>query len=146
MGNGYPADMLPMGDEPLQEARYEDDPNPPQVIQPRFTTKDSGERQDFDTGARRDVQDGKPRFDLIPTSSLTRLADLYAAGAEKYGDNNWQKGMPISRCYASAFRHLVQWAEGDRTEDHAAAVAWNMFAIMHYEDNMPELNDMEWAK
>lgn len=111
----------------------------------RFFTKDSGERQDFDTGARRDVQTGKPRFDLIPTVSLTRLANLYAAGAEKYGDNNWQKGMPVSRCYASAFRHLIQWAEGDRDEDHAAAVAWNMFAIMHYEDTMPELNDMEWA-
>lgn len=108
----------------------------------KFKTKDSGKREEFNTGSVRDTQEGKPRFDLIPTEGLRRLADLYARGAEKYDDNNWQKGQPYSRVYASLFRHLIQWREGERTEDHIAAVAWNAFALMFYEENKPELNDL----
>ena len=109
---------------------------------PKFTTKDSGKRQAFDSGMVRDTQDGKPRFDLIPVESLRRLADLYARGAEKYDDDNWKKGQPYSRAYASLFRHLIQWREGDRSEDHMAAVAWNAFALMFYEETKPELDDL----
>lgn len=108
----------------------------------KFTTKDSGKRQSFPSGMVRDVQDGKPRFDLIPVEGLHRLADLYARGAEKYGEDNWKKGQPYSRAYASLFRHLIQWREGDRSEDHIAAVAWNAMALMYYEEQMPELNDL----
>lgn len=107
-----------------------------------FITKDSGKRQSFSTGMVRDVQDDKPRFDLIPTEGLRRLADLYARGAEKYGDDNWKKGQPFSRAYASLFRHLIQWREGDRTEDHIAAVVFNAFALIYYEENLPEMNDL----
>lgn len=108
----------------------------------KFITKDSGARQDFPTGMVRDTQDGKPRFDLIPVEGLRRLADLYARGAEKYDDDNWKKGQPYSRAYASLFRHLIQWREGDKDEDHLAAVAWNAFALMYYEDKKPELDDL----
>lgn len=107
-----------------------------------FITKDSGKRQRFDSGMVRDTQDGKPRYDLIPVQSLKRLADLYTRGAIKYDDNNWQKGQPYSRAYASLFRHVIAWREGDRSEDHLAAVAWNAFALMWYEENKPELDDL----
>lgn len=112
----------------------------------KFITKDSGKRQSFETGMVRDTQDGKPRYDLIPVQSLKRLADLYARGAIKYDDNNWQKGQPYSRAYASLFRHVIAWREGDRSEDHLAAVAWNAFALMWYEENKPELDDLFGAK
>lgn len=109
-----------------------------------YVTKDSGERQKFDTGAQRDTQTGKPRYDLIPLTGLTRLADLYARGAEKYDDDNWKKGIPYSRCYASMFRHMIQFLSGDETEDHMAAVAWNAMAIMHYEcTEREDLDDRE---
>jgi hypothetical protein len=98
-----------------------------------YVTKDSGERENFDTGARRDTQEGKPRYDLIPPKALERLAGLYARGAEKYGDRNWEKGIPVQRNLASLERHLQQWKMGEIDEDHLAAVAWNAFAIMHYE-------------
>lgn len=107
-----------------------------------FITKDSGSRQEFESGMVRDTQEGKPRYDLIPTGPLKRLADLYARGAEKYDDDNWKKGQPYSRAYASLFRHLMQWRNGDTDEDHLAAVAWNAFTIMYYEDNKPELDDL----
>jgi hypothetical protein len=111
-------------------------------------TKDSGQRQDFDTGARRDVQTGKPRYELIPTRPLTRVAELYARGAEKYGEHNWQKGMPFLRTFGSLLRHAFAYALGDRSEDHLAAVVFNAFALMHYEEEVaagrlpPELDDM----
>lgn len=107
-----------------------------------YVTKDSGAREQFNTGMQRDTQDGKPRFDLIPTESLRRLADLYARGAIKYDEWNWAKGQPFSRVYASLYRHMIQWREGDRSEDHLAAVAWNAFALMYYEDRMPDLDDL----
>lgn len=109
----------------------------------KYTTKDSGKREEFSTGSRRDTQHGKPRFDLIPTQPLTRLAHLYARGAEKYDDWNWMKGQPMSRVYASMFRHMIAFREGDKSEDHLAAVAWNAFALMYFEDHRPELNDLE---
>lgn len=107
-----------------------------------WQTKDSGERQQFDTGAQRDTQADKPRYDLIPTFALERVAGLYARGAEKYNDNNWHKGIPYSRCLASLERHLHQWKQGERDEDHLAAVVWNALAIMHYEEVGPDMDDL----
>lgn len=98
-----------------------------------FITRDSGQREDFASGARRDTQDGKPRYDLIPPRPLKRLAELMARGAEKYGDSNWTLGMPSSRFLASLMRHQEAYRLGDRTEDHLAAVAFNAFSIMYFE-------------
>lgn len=99
-----------------------------------FVTKDSGAREEFSSGAKRDTQEGKPRFDLIPPLPLERLADLYARGCEKYGEHNWTRGMPLSRYQASMERHLNAWKAGDREEDHLIAVVWNAFAIIQFEN------------
>jgi hypothetical protein len=108
-----------------------------------FITKDSGERQKFDTGAQRDSHGDKTRYDLIPTFALKRVADLYARGAEKYDDDNWMKGIPYRRCLASLERHLHQFKQGDLDEDHLAAVVWNALAIMHYQEvGRDDLDDL----
>lgn len=99
-----------------------------------FVTLDSGNRQEFSTGSLRDTDDGKPDYSLISTHGLTRLAHLMTRGAKKYGKHNWAKGQPVSRFLASAFRHLMQYMMGDRTEDHLAAVAFNVFGIIHVEE------------
>lgn len=39
----------------------------------KFEVKDSGERREFQSGAQRDVENGKPRFDLIPVTVLKKL-------------------------------------------------------------------------
>jgi hypothetical protein len=110
----------------------------------KFETKDSGNRHEFSTGSVRDTAKGKERYDLIPTTSLKRLAALYQRGADKYGEFNWAKGQPYSRLYASTFRHLMQWAEGETDEDHAAAVEWNMMAVLHFDETgRTDLDDME---
>jgi len=96
--------------------------------------KDSGKRQNFQTGSVRDTNEGKGRFDLISPIALKRLAKHYENGARKYGDNNWQKGIPIKRLLESALRHLNSYLIGDRSEDHIIACAWNCFAAAHTED------------
>lgn len=109
-----------------------------------MTTKSSGKKHNFKSGAFRDSQEGKDRFDLIPIKPLKRLAKKYADGAELYGEFNWVKGQDFSRVYASMFRHLLQWREGQTDEDHLAALAWGAFALMHYEEtNRKDLNDLE---
>lgn len=92
--------------------------------------------EQFATGAVRDTQDGKLRYDLIPLTALRRLALVYTEGAEHYEDRNWQKGMPISRVYASLMRHLMAWLEEDRSEDHIAKVVWNAIALLWIESEI----------
>ncbi len=105
--------------------------------------KDSGKREEFATGSVRDSQDGKGRFDLIPYHSLFRLARHFENGAVKYGPDNWRLGQKLSRYLSSASRHLAQWGASKRgelqlDEDHLAAAAWNIFALMWTENEIKE--------
>lgn len=99
----------------------------------KFVVKDSGKRQEFSTGAKRDTDVGKGRFDLLPCHALTRLAQLFESGALKYGESNWRKGMPLNRYLDSAMRHMVKFMDGQRDEDHAIAVVWNMMCLIETE-------------
>ena len=99
----------------------------------KYKIKDSGQRQQFQSGAVRDTNQGKGRPDLISPIALTRLAKHYENGALKYGDNNWQKGIPLKRLVESALRHLNEYLYGNREEDNIIACAWNCFAIAHTE-------------
>ena len=96
--------------------------------------KDSGKRQEFKTGSVRDTSEGKGRYDLITPVALARLAKHYENGSRKYGDRNWEKGQPICRYLDSAIRHLYKHLEGDRSEDHLAAGAWNIMGAIHTEE------------
>lgn len=100
-----------------------------------YETKDSGKREDYPTGARRDVAEGKGRYDLIPRAPLHRLAQLYERGALKYGDSNWRRGIPYTRCYSSLLRHAFQALDGQMDEDHLAAIVFNAFCLMQYQED-----------
>lgn len=156
--------------------------------------KDSGERREFDTGAVRDIQEGKGRCDLMPLgvigemvnkhyddfsgevlfaitdfqrngclahlsralkcflslelSPFASLPDMFLEvskhfeeGAEKYGEWNWQKGIP-AKCYIdSAVRHYLKWLRGDNDEPHDRAFVWNILCCIWTCQNKPELND-----
>lgn len=95
----------------------------------KFETKDSGERKEFDSGMVRDIQDDKPLYTLIPTFMLKRWAELMGRGANKYGRDNWKKASgqeELERFKDSAFRHFIQWLDGEVDEDHAAGVFFNI--------------------
>ena len=144
--------------------------------------KDSGERRKFDTGAVRDIQEGKGRCDLLPlriismflnnqtlksialyqeTGDSTHLIDAVALsdcfddrlttvlevskhfeeGAKKYGEFNWQKGIP-THCYIdSAVRHYLKFLRGDNDEPHNRAFVWNLLCCIWTCQHKPELND-----
>ncbi len=101
-----------------------------------FIVKDSGARIEWETGSKRDTNEGKPRYDLIGRHMLRRLANHMGLGAKKYGEHNWEKGQPVSRSYESALRHLLQWRDGDTSEDHLAAVAFNIGSIIHVQEEV----------
>lgn len=92
--------------------------------------KDSGKRQDFPTGAVRDTQEGKGRYDLLPTRALAEVAVHFQQGAEKYDARNWEKGIPLSRFLDSALRHSFAVLEGKADEPHARAAAWNWLCLI----------------
>jgi hypothetical protein len=85
----------------------------------------------FETGARRDSASGKPRPDLLSPFATIRRGRVMELGAQKYGERNWEKGMPLSVFVASANRHFVQFLMGATDEDHLAHCAFNLDAIMH---------------
>ena len=86
----------------------------------------SGKMSKFDTGAVRDAMEGKGLPSLIPTCALKSLAKRFEDGATKYGRDNWQKGIPLSRYCDSAHRHLWALRDGQTDEDHFGAVLWNI--------------------
>jgi hypothetical protein len=116
-----------------------------------FVLKDSGKRQDFETGSRRDTREGKGRFDLIPPGPLERLAQVYERGAVKYGDRNWEKGQPLSRYLDSCMRHTNAAKRGLEDEDHLMQAAWNLFALAWTLEEVragrlpSKLNDLPYA-
>lgn len=116
---------------------------PAEALGNKVDPTDTGDRTNFDTGAVRETNDNRGRYDLISAEGLRRLALRYELGAEKYADRNWEKGLPTSNCLNSAIRHLVEYMMGMDNEDHLAAAAWNLFSIMHYERFNPECQDIK---
>jgi len=101
-----------------------------------FVTKHSEKKDSFVTGAVRDTQEGKHRFDLIGLHMLKRLSALLVRGAKNYGERNWEKGQNVKRTNASLWRHVVAYQEGDRSEDHLAAIVFNAMSIIHVEEEV----------
>ena len=167
----------------------------------RGTIKDSGNRTKFETGAVRDIQQGKGRFDLMPLDIMSEVfavefadafeegsiayvlgdvagfqrtgdehwlciaiahysqavhfslptlmldvAKHFENGALKYGERNWQKGIPISRYIDSALRHLMKDCAGETDEDHAAAFVWNCMCAAWTMEHMPAMDDYTLAR
>jgi len=103
---------------------------------------DSGERQQFDTGAVRDTATGKGMPSLISPELIFRLSQWLELGATKYSPRNWEKGIKISRCMDSMIRHVFKYLDGQNDEDHLAAIACNAMFIMHFEKHKPEMQDL----
>ena len=153
--------------------------------------KDSGERREFETGAVRDMAEGKGRFDLMPLSEMANLfykddrihaiildlsymldsesnrqdpfttnaihnfiaycknknfedvtlSDIaeymlevaihFEEGAKKYGEHNWEKGLPLNSYIDSATRHLMKHISGMTDERHDRAFIWNLLAYAY---------------
>ena len=94
--------------------------------------QDSGDRtEQYPGGATRDRAPGKGRYDLLSPFFMEAMAKHAEKGAVKYEARNYEQGMPITTSLDSAMRHLTQFAQGDDTEDHILAVAFNAMMIWH---------------
>jgi len=169
---------------------------------PSSVIKDSGEREEFDTGAVRDAAKGKGRIDLLPmrtfeamlpsrpsegtlvaawlcliqwfvnrdystllwacTHAMTSLevaerrngadkdfpvgpdsdpsrygwvcatqaiSQIYEDGCIKYGERNWEKGIPLTNFFGSAWRHITKTLACCTDERHHAMAVWNILCI-----------------
>lgn len=108
----------------------------------KYITKDSGKRQNYKSGMRRDLQDGKVRYDLIYQPILKRFAELLTRGAVKYGTWNWSKANSreeYDRFRSSAFRHFMQYMNGEDDEDHGMAVYFNIMCMEYLKERLPEI-------
>ena len=136
----------------------------------KFITKDSGVRQDYPSGMRRDTQEGKPSYDLCYKPMYRRWAEIMERGAQKYGRNNWQNANSIEeleRFLGSLERHLMQFInatkheanqatenkhfqdvdldayEDEKHEDHAAAIYFNVACAVYVLTRLMEDKDAE---
>lgn len=105
------------------------------MAQDNFTVKDSGERKQFQSGMVRDTTEGKTQYHRVFEGPMVdRWAEHLTKGAVKYPDlptgaANWTLAAgdeERNRFIQSAVRHFVQWLRGERDEDHAAAVFFNI--------------------
>ena len=75
-------------------------------------------------------------------SAVLDVAKQYEGGAAKYGEHNWEKGIPLHSFIDSAIRHYLKWARGDADEPHDRACLWNIFGAIWTLLNKPELDDI----
>ena len=104
--------------------------------------KDSGERTNFNTGAVRDMHQGKGRYDLLPWEAIHELALHCEEGAIKYGERNCEKGIPIHSFIDSAMRHMSCYSRGMKDEHHLRAALWNISFAIWTEIKHPEMQDI----
>lgn len=68
-------------------------------------------------------------YDCTPTMFL-EVSKHFEDGAKKYGENNWQKGIPVNCYIDSAVRHYLKWLRGDKDEPHDRAFVWNLMCCI----------------
>ena len=71
----------------------------------------------------------KQNYDDEHTMFL-EVAKHFEAGAIKYGENNWQKGLPVNCYIDSALRHYLKFCRGDVDEPHDRAFVWNVMCCI----------------
>lgn len=103
--------------------------------------KDSGDRTEFETGAKRDMHAGKGRIDLLPWYGIMAVSKHCEEGALKYGEHNVDKGIPLHSLLDSAARHLAKYMVGMDDEDHLRAACWNLLWALNQRVTHPELDD-----
>ena len=76
--------------------------------------------------------------------ALLEVSIHYEEGAEKYGEHNWEKGIPAHSFVDSAIRHYIKLCRGDKDERHDRAVIWNLLGLLWTIEHHPELNDLPY--
>lgn len=76
------------------------------------------------------------------TSAMLSLSRHFEDGATKYGERNWERGIP-THCYIdSAVRHYIKHMRGDTDERHDRAFLWNVLCCAWTVRHLPEMDDL----
>jgi hypothetical protein len=143
VGGSNPEIRLPDLPEKPKECKCDElVSNPYQLPELSGNSGQLDDRSHFASGAVRSSDTKHQRYDLISPVGLRRLAEAYAEGAKKYSDRNWEKGFPMSDTMNHLLTHLVKYMAGDNSEDHLGHAAFNVFALMHFEERNPECQDI----
>jgi len=94
-----------------------------------------------ESGSKRESNEGRGRFDLLPYEAIEALAKWYEAGAKKYGDRNWEKGISVKDCINRMIRHAIKAGNGWEDEDHLSAVMWNAATAITMIQRRPDCDD-----
>jgi len=86
------------------------------------------------------------RMDLLPWRELMEVAELYAAGAEKYEPHNWRRGFDWSLGFAAMMRHAGLFWEGEDYDQetgkhHLTSVVFHALELLYFAKHYPELDD-----
>lgn len=81
---------------------------------------------------------------LSVPSMLLEVSKHYEEGAAKYGEYNWQKGIPL-HCYIdSAIRHFLKFIDNREDEPHDRAFIWNLLGAIWTQFNEPNMIDIHF--
>ena len=76
-------------------------------------------------------------------TAMLELSIHFEDGCIKYGERNWESGIPL-HCYIdSGVRHYLKHKRGDTDERHDRAFIWNMVCAIWTHENKPELIDIQ---
>jgi hypothetical protein len=81
----------------------------------------------------------------LPKYAL-ELSKHFEAGAIKYGERNWEKGIPLSSYIDSAVRHYLKYLDGQENENHFIAFVWNIICAIWTNNNLPEMRDLPYEQ
>ena len=74
-------------------------------------------------------------------NAFLEVSKQFEDGAKKYGECNWQKGIPVKSYVDSAVRHYLKHLSGMTDEPHDRALVWNLMCCIWTCENLPELNE-----
>lgn len=97
----------------------------------------------MEKGTGKRFNEGKLRYDLLHPTALKGLAQVMTMGAAKYGDTNWQNGMPWKTVVASLKRHLALFEAGQDYDKesgflHVDHIQANAHFLSAYREIYPE--------
>jgi len=87
-------------------------------------------------------KEGKGCPTMIPASALIRVGKHFQKNAKPYGKYepcSWKRGEKIQDMLDSCLRHLYQYLDGQRDEDHLVSATCNLLIALWTEENRPDL-------
>lgn len=79
---------------------------------------------------QRNYEDLKNIGYIRKSNMLLDVSVHFEEGAKKYGEYNWQKGIPVHSYIDSAIRHYLKHLRGDNDENHLRAFIWNILCCI----------------